>query len=357
MVDVDAARREIRELDEAIIAAAGRRVTVARELAAHKAAAGQPTVDFAQERAVLERARRAGTEAGLDDGVAEDLVTRCITAAVTAQEAERLRLAAGGSGRRAVVVGGAGRMGRWLVGFLGAQGWDVAVLDPQAPDDEARAQAWLSDAQLVLVAVAPEAVRSLYRDWLAAPPAGILCDVASIKSPFLPEVAALREAGARVASIHPMFGPGIAVLRGVDVLVCDAGDADATTAVRDLFAQTSARIVDVPLDEHDAWMADVLGLAHATAIAFAAALPDTPAPTRSSTLGALSDLAWQVVCESPDVYFEIQAHNPHAPRAVARLRASLDRLEDVVARRDRAGFTTLMARGHDHVAALRGAQP
>ena len=63
-------------------------------------------------------------------------------------------------------------------------------------------------------------------------------------------------------------------------------------------------------------MADVLTLAHATVIASALALPDAAVPVRSTTLGALQTLSANLVRESPDVYYEIQALNPNSPGAL-----------------------------------------
>jgi prephenate dehydrogenase len=52
-----------------------------------------------------------------------------------------------------------------------------------------------------------------------------------------------------------------------------------------------------------------------------------------------------VVRESPDVYYEIQAENPHSAAAVARLRAALERLSGVLAAGDRPAFAELLAEG------------
>jgi prephenate dehydrogenase len=87
-----------------------------------------------------------------------------------------------------------------------------------------------------------------------------------------------------------------------------------------------ARLVRLPLAEHDRVMADLLSLAHAAAIAFALALPTSAHPVGSTTFQALESLAAAVVRESPEVYYEIQAKNPHSAAAVARLAGALDRL-------------------------------
>ena len=104
----------------------------------------------------------------------------------------------------------------------------------------------------------------------------------------------------------------------------------------------------VPLAEHDRVMADVLSLAHATAIAFAMALPETKHAVRSTTLHALEALAANIVRESPDVYYEIQAMNPYSMAALKRMRGALDRVVDAVASRDAEGFRALLHEGRTH---------
>ena len=115
------------------------------------------------------------------------------------------------------------RMGRWFLRFLADQGYQVGGLDVLASDDE---NAWgreaLPTADLVLCAAPPVATARLYDEWATsgAPPRGVIVDIASIKSPLVPAIRRLQAAGARVGSLHPMFGPSVALLRDADVVVC-----------------------------------------------------------------------------------------------------------------------------------------
>jgi chorismate mutase / prephenate dehydrogenase len=344
--DLDSLRDRIRRLDLELVARAAERVALARQVGDLKRREQLPTVDYAQERVVLERARSLAREHGLDPGVAQDLFAALIRASISAQDEDSLRHAAAGEGKRAVVVGGAGRMGRWLDRFLSAQGFTAAALDPgAAPDENERARRMLPSAEIVFCSTPPAATASLYAGWSARPPTGVVVDIASIKSPLIEPIRALQRAGGRVASIHPMFGPSTLLLRDADVVVCDTGDAEATAAVERLFQPTTARLVRLPLDAHDRIMADLLSLAHATAIAFALALPPAEHPVRSTTFQALESLAAAVVRESPDVYYEIQAMNPHSAAALERLRVALDRMVAAVTARDAAAFRALLDEG------------
>jgi chorismate mutase/prephenate dehydrogenase len=339
-------REQMRVLDLELVALAAQRVVLAKRVGEIKRRQGISTVDYAQERAVLDRARSAATERGLDPRVAEDLFTRLIRASVSAQVEDRIRSAALGAGKSAVVIGGAGRMGRWLRHFLTALGYTTGVIDPAAaPDDDAWARRVLQSAELVMCSIPPAAIAKLYDEFATNPPAGVVVDIASIKTPVIGPIRTLQGAGVRVASIHPMFGPSAVLLRDADVVICDTGDAEATAIVEGLFQPTTARLVRLALLDHDRIMADLLSLAHTTAIAFALSLPQTEHPVRSTTFQALEALAAAVVRESPEVYYEIQVGNPHSMKVLESLRLALDRIVAMVKGRDSRGFRLLFDEG------------
>ena len=296
---------------------AAARVSLARQVGEAKRQADRPLVDTRRSGS-CSSARAARRAAGLDPRVAETILVALIRAAVSAQDQDSWRHASVGQGKTAVVVGGLGRMGRWFTRFLADQGFAAGALDLESGGDEAR---WARD-------VLPTADLVVARRRRPRPPRatpgrrrrrGVIVDIASIKTPLIAPIRRLQAAGARVASIHPMFGPSVVLLRDCDVVICDTGDTDATEVVTRLFTSTTARLLHLPLDEHDRVMADVLTLAQATTIAFALALPDAAVPVRSTTLGALQTLSANLTRESPDVYFEIQALNPNSAAALERL--------------------------------------
>lgn len=343
---VDALREEIRRLDEEIVTAAAKRIRLARQVGEQKRRASQPVVDYAQERIVMDRARSTAEAAGLDPQIGENIVGALVRASVSAQDRDRVRVASIGAGKTAVVVGGEGRMGRWFVRFLADQGFTVGSIDPAGTADEnAWSERMLPTADLVLSAAPPSVTGSLYESWASSPPRGVIADIASIKTPLVDPIRRLQKAGARVASLHPMFGPSVVLLRDCDVVICDTGDVEAAQSVEQLFQSTTARVIHLPLGEHDRQMADVLTLAHATVIAFAIALPHAPSPLRSTTLGALQALSASLVRESPDVYFEIQAHNPNSAGALARLADAVKRVSAAVASQDPTAFRALLDEG------------
>ena len=77
--NLDDVRRRIREIDGQILGLAAERQRLAREVGEIKRRVGIATVDYAQERAVLERARATAQERGLDPSIAEDLLARLMS--------------------------------------------------------------------------------------------------------------------------------------------------------------------------------------------------------------------------------------------------------------------------------------
>ena len=127
---LDELRERLSALDRQLLALVAERQALSRQVAEVKRAEGRPTRDFRRERDVLLQARAAAASLGVSPSLAESVLRLLIRGSLTAQE--RIRVAAGGrgSGRTALVIGGAGKMGRWFSEFLSSQGYAVTVADP-----------------------------------------------------------------------------------------------------------------------------------------------------------------------------------------------------------------------------------
>jgi chorismate mutase / prephenate dehydrogenase len=354
-------RQELDEVDEEILALVARRAQIVERIGASKRATGRATRDFSRERVVIEGARARAAGLGVDPELAESLVRSLILASLTRQEQDSVAATDHGEGQRALVIGGAGKMGSWFARFLQNQGFHVETCDPAGPLEgfDARPGWRGADHDLVLVAAPVPATATILEEMAQAPLPGVVCDVASLKTPLRAGLAALRAAGARVTSLHPMFGPDVRLLSGRHVVLCDCGVPDATEAARALFAPTMASLVEMSLEEHDRTMAFVLGLSHAVNIAFFTALQrsGTTAPrlaeVSSTTFADQLGVARRVAGESADLYYEIQAANAWGDAALEALEAATRELREVVSRRDREAFGRLMAGGAAYLETLK----
>jgi chorismate mutase/prephenate dehydrogenase len=246
-------------------------------------------------------------------------------------------------------------MGRWFARFLDSQGCAVRVVDPAGSPDGFPCVAGLSDVALdddfVVVAAPIRETAGLLHELARRRPRGVVVDIGSLKTPLRAGIDALRAAGVRVASMHPMFGPSANTLAGRHVIFVDTGDAAAGAAVRRLFDATLAEPVELQLEDHDRLVGWVLGLSHALNLAFAAALADSGAMAdrlaraSSTTFDRQLAIARQVTAENPHLYFEIQHLNAHGGEALSALERALTTLTNAVKTGDEAAFVSLMSRG------------
>jgi chorismate mutase/prephenate dehydrogenase len=352
-------RAELGTIDREILALAARRQALSQKIGAVKREIGMPTRDYRQERDVVERARAAAAEHGLPPSLGEELVLALIRGSLTVQEKDTVAASGEGSGRRVLVIGGAGHMGRWFVRYLGAQGFAVEIADPgEGPAGVPNVRDWRAsplDHELVVIAAPMPATAQILADMAARPPSGVVFDVGSLKSPLRAGLHALAAAGAHVTSVHPMFGPDTELLSGRHVIFVDVGAPQATAAARALFEPTMATLVEMDLESHDRLIAYVLGLSHALNIAFFTALAESGeaaprlATLSSTTFDAQLGVAGKVAAENPDLYFEIQTLNDYGTESLAALLYAVERLRSVVRAHDLDGFRALMTRGRAYL--------
>jgi len=349
-------RQQLDQLDGELMALMAKRQSIAREVAAAKRATGYPTRDYQREREVILGVRQRAEKLGLPGDLAEKVLRLLIRSSLTTQEQVSVATHGAGSGRRALVIGGAGKMGAWFVQFLSSQGFDVLVADPGAAADVPAVADWrtlatLDDFDFIVVATPLGASGVILNELALRRPAGVVFDLGSLKSPLRGGLHALKAAGVKVTSLHPMFGPSTELLSGRHVIFIDLGSADALAAARGLFQPTMAEQVVMSLEEHDRLVAYVLGLSHALNIAFFTALAESGeaapklARMSSTTFDAQLDVATNVSEESPELYYEIQALNDYGAESLQALTHAVERLRTAVLTRDFATFRGLMDQG------------
>jgi chorismate mutase/prephenate dehydrogenase len=359
MSSLEDLRRRINELDRQILELVGKRQETSREVARAKRATGHATRDYNREREVLLGAREAARQYGVAPHLAENILRLLIRSSLTTQEQASVAAQGAGSGRSALVIGGAGKMGRWFAEFMASQGFAVEVADPLgAPAGFNHLADWRESAlqhDFIVVAAPLGATDRILRELAMRRPKGVIFDVGSLKSPLRAGLNALRTHGCRVTSLHPMFGPSTELLSGRHVIFVEAGSAEATAAARELFASTMVEQVVMTLDEHDRLIAYVLGLSHALNIAFFTALAESGeaaprlAKLSSTTFDSQLDVATNVAQESPELYFEIQSLNDYGAESLEALAQAVERLRSAVLSQNFEAFEALMRRGREYL--------
>jgi chorismate mutase / prephenate dehydrogenase len=358
-VTLDELRERVSEIDRQMISLVAERKAVSEEVARVKRATGRPTRDYERERDVILGVRAMATERGVSPELAEQLLRLLIRSSLTTQEQASVVARGAGTGRRALVIGGAGKMGSWFVSFLGSQGFAVEVADTGAvPEGVHRIEDWrTSDLKhdYIVLATPLGVTDAILRDLALRRPPGVIFDVGSLKSPLRSGLLALKSHGCKVTSVHPMFGPDTELLSGRHVVFVDLGHEGALASARELFAPTMAEQVVMSLDDHDRLIAYVLGLSHALNIAFFTALAESGeaapklARMSSTTFDAQLDVATRVAQESPQLYYEIQSLNDYGAESLEALAQAVERIRTAVLSQDPATFVALMRRGRDYL--------
>jgi 4-amino-4-deoxyprephenate dehydrogenase len=264
-----------------------------------------------------------------------------------------------------VVAGGSGAVGGLMVDLL--QGADVLVVDLVPPPPgiaylhgdigamDERVAAEIRRAETVVLAV-PEQVALAALPALARElrPGSLIVDTLSVKTAI---AAALAEHAAHLQAVglNPMFAPSLG-FDGRALAAVVVHDGPRARALLDAAARRGARVAEVGAGEHDRIAAATQALTHAAVLAFGLALDalgvgvDELAPLATPPHLTLLALLARIASGAPATYWDVQAGNPHAPRARAALAAGLTALEGAG---DEADFAALLERAHTILGADR----
>jgi len=361
-MNLEQLRNKLSDVDRRLVELIAERQHVVNDIGRNKQSSGKGTRDYAREKDVLNMGRAQATQLGVDPDLAESILRQLILSSLASQERARVISEGKGDGRSALIIGGAGNMGRWFADFFASQGFATTIADKSVSDGPGAFQDWTkAGTKYDVIAVAtPLAVSGRILTELAAlRPAGLVFDIGSLKSPLREGLAALREAGVRVASLHPMYGPNTRLLSGRHLIFVDAGSDEATAAAKELFAATMVEQIDMTLEDHDRLIAYVLGLSHALNIAFFTALAESGeaapklARMSSTTFDAQLLVAAAVAQDNPHLYFEIQNLNKFGLGPLDALCEAAGRIREVVASGNEAAFVDLMRKGQEYVAMRR----
>jgi prephenate dehydrogenase len=257
--------------------------------------------------------------------------------------------------RRCVIAGGSGAVGALFAEHLEKSGMDVSVVDrvPAAggarfvPGDitavDERTADELGAADLVLLAVPePVALAAVGPVAAALKPGALLADTLSVKGRI---VAALRTGapGAESVSLNPMFAPALG-FPGRPVAAVVVRDGPGARELLGLIESWGSRVVRMAADEHDRVAGATQALTHAAVLAFGlgladlgvdlATLTEVAPPPHATMLALLARIAGG----TREVYWDVQAANPHAARSRRALADGLRRIADLVAGADERGF-------------------
>lgn len=355
-MELQTLRAEIQNIDSEILDLVARRAEVANEIGLVKERDGMPVRDKAREKKVIELLSKKARALGLPNTMGEALAGTLISDSVRIQKSKKTKQLAT---KKAVVVGGAGRMGEWTCRFLSNRGADVVVWDPRGKlKGYSNIRSLIpaaTEADIVVVASPLGACPSDLREVLEASPGGLVFDLCSVKSHLGAELRGAADEGMLVCSVHPMFGPGAPSPEGRNVLICDCGSEQAVDLAYVLFSGAGAHVSMLSLERHDELMAYILGLSHLCVLLFAETLGESGiglsefSRAQGPSFERLVHMARELSIESRRVYHDIQALNPNTREVVSAMETALNNLKRASLDNDPEKFRAIMDSGKKYL--------
>ena len=257
------------------------------------------------------------------------------------------------------IIGGTGRMGRWLARFLKEEGADVTIIgrDPVSTqqaglDIDCQATTDITTVQgsrAIIISVAIDAFEEVVKKLAPITTDNqSIIDITSIK--IMPvEIMNRYIVKGTALGAHPVFGPGARGVSGQNFVLTPTSvpQQELAEKVRKFLCQRGARVRIMSPEEHDRLMAVILGLAHFISIVSANTLVDygkleEMAGVQGVTYRALLTLIESVLSEDPELYASLQMNLPHMKDAQGIFISNAKLWTELVEKKDRQSFVERM---------------
>jgi chorismate mutase/prephenate dehydrogenase len=251
--------------------------------------------------------------------------------------------------KKVTVIGGNGKMGKWIQRYFRSLGSDVNAVDVS---EGSIGDAEDSDAVVISVPISSVGRVLKEVDEVCRKDA-LIFDISSVKTPF---ILLLKEMSKRrkVCSVHPMFGPSAATMNERNVMICDCGCAAAVSEAKGIFDNDGANVVVTDIERHDVLMSYVLAFAHASNIVFFTALRhsgicfDELEDAASSTFSGILRTSVPVSRENASLYHEIQFSNANSEEMWKVFENAVIEVRDASLSKDPERFAELMEKGKEY---------
>ncbi len=257
------------------------------------------------------------------------------------------------------IIGGAGKMGKWLAGFLQKEGHEIIVSDINK-DALAALQETLGvvasssskamlEADVVLLAVNIDSFEEAVKEISPSVRSGqIILDVTSIKEKPIDLMHKYLDK-ATVLGTHPLFGPGAKDVASQNFVLTPTNETEDALAqkVMNYLQKHNARVTLMTPRKHDEMMAVVLGLAHFISIVAADTLAEIGQQSQlkaigGSTFRVLTTLVESVVSEDPELYATLQMKLPYVTEVEELFQVQAAKWAEIVKNKDRQTFVKQM---------------
>lgn len=319
--ELETLRTEIQDIDRQMAELLVKRQRLAHDVIDCKIKHGLPMRNHTQEAKVIERIAHICEDFDGKPHWGEGLAKYLIDCSLQQQSTKLEQIRKIGV-QRIFVIGGLGKMGRWVTRFLQNQGHNVSIFDPHGspgPDDRlvVSLAEGLQDCDMCIISAPLHAIPEVLSAVVEQQPSCVICDLGSLKNKLGPIFQRAKALDLAITSIHPLFGPNTPTLYGRNIVLCSLGHKQADDAICALFGETAVNLVDSTPEEHDRLMTLTLGFSHALSLIFGRALSRSGLSLQSlakmSSTTYLRQIATtvDVMRENMELYFEIQTQCEH----------------------------------------------
>ena len=343
-------RAEIHEITKSILDQILERQKLAETIAEVKAISGFAVEDHKIEDKLNAEMLKYARDSGLDSELAGKIVAELIEHSKIAQR-KKIHLPAIrehllSSRIECVSILGAGRMGGWFARYFIEAGARVLVFDKNSTIGKNKAKELnceftndfrnAASSDLLVVAVPITSTPTLLLELAKVRSSDTkdrtrIMEISSVKS-GISKIDPKIFRNVRFCSIHPLFGPTANPFAENSMVLIGRESA----FVSNVFPHY--RIFRMKTKEHDRLMATMLTEPHVHALSFADTVigKKIPSDIHSPSFDYLLELSKRVLRESEQVYYEIQAANPFAAKALDETLSSMRKLQKLY--RNRTAF-------------------
>jgi len=262
---------------------------------------------------------------------------------------------------KVAVIGGAGKMGRWLTRYFIKQGHEVAVSDIDREKvgrfakslgiklAESNSEAAKS-ADLIAICTPINIVPAIIEEILPhLSPSASVMEISSVKSPVIPAMRRIAVRGIRVLSVHPLFGPGVEDPSKERMVLVPISKAESEISFAEhLFPDIEIFAVDA--ERHDRAMALTLSLTHFINIVLASVLAEENIKELKNLGGTTFTmqllLSESVMTENPELYASIQMSNPYTIRYLRKFLSKANILMQHISEKEEKKFSEIYNKIH-----------
>ncbi|MFC1768127.1 prephenate dehydrogenase/arogenate dehydrogenase family protein [Nanoarchaeota archaeon] len=238
------------------------------------------------------------------------------------------------------IIGGTGLMGQWFKRFFELRGYEVVISGRKTSismEDCAK------DCDIVIVSVPIDCTVDIIKKiGPHVKEESLLMDFTSLKTE--PVKAMLKYSKANVLGMHPVFGPGVQIIRNQTIVLTPGRGKKWLEWATNLFEKAGAKVRVTTPEKHDEMMSIIQGMTHFTAISIGYALKDLGVSIEESMqytspiYKLRMDTIGRILNQDPNLYADIEIMNPHTTKVTDAYIKASQKLQSLIEKKDKKGF-------------------